>query len=202
MIVSRAPLTLLLALAGCTIATPRPNLATPPSNKEALGLYARADGTLVHEISGAEFPSRIGDLTRGEPRLHDPGGSSISLQYQRQMPPLTISVYVYPRTSGEDEPSDEFQQSLESAVQIHSAEVQLAEPSSMGKAPRTLHGFLAGFTWVESARDFDSWLLLVPSPRWYYKVRTTCPTQSDEALDEAFLTGLALLQDVVLGPAR
>lgn len=54
------------------------------------------NGPLVHRYSGFSFPAQLGRFHRVMPLQYDASGRDVSVGYNLGLPPIVITIYVYP----------------------------------------------------------------------------------------------------------
>jgi len=162
------------------------------------GWSSESGGTLIQEASQARFPPRYGELIRGHHQNYDSAGHNGSVSYDKSNPHLRVTIYVYPIRHGNYDPSEEFREAVEDAVQATGGTVDSYQPLSIRRESQAVDGYLASLTWVRSGESIVSWVGLVPSNNWYYKVHATTSMENDGAAQSAS-AAVTILQDVLFG---
>jgi hypothetical protein len=144
------------------------------------GFASDASGNVVHTASDTAFPPEFHGLRRTTTRAYDATGANASVDYEYTSPFTKITVFIYPRTEGAAEPASEYKSAFDAAIKPHSnAVVYDQKAGKIGGPPNQLCGFVGALSWTDEKGALGSWVILVPSDKWFFKVRTTYDFRKD-----------------------
>jgi hypothetical protein len=148
-----------------------------------------------HAHSGMQFPRQVGGFHRISPAAYDEDGRDVSVGYAISRPvPCTITVYIYPASTGLEEHADEVKSTIESTyvgvVVLSESEKShehfgVAYPGELAvynyQFKRRMD--MAGGAIYESTVVVESRLYLFKYEDWFVKYRVTYPEESWDKID-------------------
>lgn len=136
-------------------------------------------GALLHKQSGAVFPARLSDFSRGEATTFVLDGSDVAMGYDGPGGALTIYVTAVPPGQAQE---DEFRMAAQEALKFNpGAVVKGAGPVSPWEGGPPPGGLLLTFAYVnpQNKADTASALALFETKGWFVKFRHTYPAVAE-----------------------